>query len=171
MTESKIRILTKDDAKVYRELRLQALNNNPEAFISTFEVERKKDLSSFVYELSAAKSEPIWGYYGVFIKEKLVGFCQISPGYAAKKSHLAYFYNLYIDPQYRKQGYARALMKRVLSELRDHDIELLFMTYLSGNGDVRSFYDKFGFQQCGVKPDAIKVNHHYEDELELFLKL
>ena len=171
MTEPIIRILTSSDASTYRELRLQALSQNPEAFISTLEVERKKPLSSFIYELGIAKQAPFWGYYGIFLDQKLIGFCQIDKSPVAKKSHVAYLYNLYISPEYRGKGLAKKLVTELLEKIKSQQIELVFITYLSKNRPARDFYNHLGFKECGIKPKAIKDSDEYDDEIEMVLEL
>ena len=171
MTEPLIRLLTENDAAIYRELRLQALTQTPQAFISDFETERQKDINSFRYKLNISHQEPIWGYYGIFVQDKLAGICQLAPGYAPKMAHIAHFYSLYVDPKYRGQGLAKKLIAHVLTQLRAQKIERLFISYLARNRCVRGFYDKLGFTQCGLKPKAIKENDEYDDEVLMVLEL
>ena len=45
--DPKIRLLTCNDALAYRDIRLEGLRQNPEAFASTFEDERDKPLGWF----------------------------------------------------------------------------------------------------------------------------
>lgn len=166
-----IRVLDEDDASAYKALRLRALKETPQAFISTFEVETKKPLSGFVYELSYAQQSPIWGYYGIFIDQKLVGFCQISKVYAVKKTHIANLYNLYVDPHHRGQGLAKKLVTKVLEKAKSQNIERVFINYLSKNKSARGFYDHLGFKQCGVRPKAAKDGDEYDDEVEMVLEV
>ena len=166
-----IKILTADDAPTYKKLRLQALKNNPMAFVSTFEVEQKKPLSSFIYEISASMEPPIWGYYGIFSNQELIGFCQISKSFAAKQAHIAYLYNLYINPVYRGNGLANKLLTEMLKKIKSQHIERVFITYLARNRCVRGFYDHLGFKQCGIKPKAIKQGDEYDDEVGMVLEL
>jgi len=165
------RLLTTDDAAIYRDLRLQALSESPEAFISTLEIEQKKPLSSFIYEISVSKQSPLWGYYGIFLDQKLIGFCQISRSPAAKKLHVAYLYNLYIVPEHRGQGWAKKLVVELLEKIKAQQIERVFITYLAKNESARMFYDHLGFKKCGVKPQAIKDGDKYDDEIEMVFEV
>jgi ribosomal protein S18 acetylase RimI-like enzyme len=170
-TQATIRQITHDDAPAYRQLRLQALQKNPQAFLATFKTEELRPDDHFVYELSAAIQPPIWGYYGLFVENKLIGFCQIGKSYLDKKQHLAYLYNLYVDPDYRGQGHAKKLTNYVLNKLKELKIERVFITYLAKNKCVRGFYDHLGFEECGIKPEAVKDGDEYDDEIEMTLKL
>jgi hypothetical protein len=49
-----IRRLAREDAVLYRGIRLEALQANPEAFGSTFEVEDAQSLSLFSYRLGSS---------------------------------------------------------------------------------------------------------------------
>jgi ribosomal protein S18 acetylase RimI-like enzyme len=166
-----IRLLATDDVAIYRELRLQALNENPEAYISTFEVENKKPLSSFIYEISVSKQMPLWGYYGLFLDQDLIGFCQISRSPAPKKLHVAYLYNLYLVPKHRGKGWAKKLVTELLEKIESQDVERVFITYLAKNESARKFYNHLGFKECGVKPKAIKDGDEYDDEVEMVFKI
>lgn len=69
-----IRLLTKADAKKYWELRLQALQVNPEAFITTYEeaVRQENPLERVASNLSSNSSFT----FGAFNNEnRLVGGC------------------------------------------------------------------------------------------------
>ena len=49
-----IRRLAQDDAALYRDIRLEALRANPEAFGSTFEIENAQSLSWFFDRLGTS---------------------------------------------------------------------------------------------------------------------
>ena len=49
-----IRILTPDDAAIYRAVRLEGLQNHPDAFTSTFERESEQPLSFFADRLATS---------------------------------------------------------------------------------------------------------------------
>ena len=169
-----IRLLKRIDAQQYRQLRLQALQTDPEFFLSTFEVEHAKSLSQFEYELSASLSEPCFGYYGLFAPEdsrKLIGFCQAAPTYMAKQPHVAHFYNLYIDPAYRGRGHARTLLTHILEQLKQFGLEMVVISHIASNTKAHAFYKGLGFVETGLVPKSVKWNGEYDDELGMVLYL
>jgi len=56
-----IKTLDNTDATAYRDLRLRALHENPDAFTSSFEEENKRPLESTVQRLTAT-TEQLWGH-------------------------------------------------------------------------------------------------------------
>ena len=66
-----IRILKKEDAPLYWELRLEALKGNPEAFASSYEeaLEKKKPIGEYEESLESKGAYT----FGAFINGRLVG--------------------------------------------------------------------------------------------------
>ncbi|MFH1958876.1 MAG: GNAT family N-acetyltransferase [Patescibacteria group bacterium] len=170
-TQVLIKRLDENDALAYKKIRLLALQTNPEAFLSTLDAEYHKSQASFIYELSVAYQNPVWGYYGLFINNKIIGFCQVSKSYLAKQKHIAFLYNLYLNPDYRSKGYAKKLVNFILEKIKTQNIERIFISYLAKNKSVRGFYDHLDFKQCGVKEKAAKNNNEYDDEVEMVLEI
>jgi len=169
--EAQIQLLTAQDGSLYRDLRLRALQTDPQVFLATFEEESQKPLLAFQHDLEFAISSPIWGYYGIFHQQQLVGFCQISHTAFSKHAHLAHLYNLYIAPEFRRQGYGHHLITYVIEKLISHQVELLVITHLGNNTRAHQFYESLGFQDCGRLPNSIKWQGQYDDEVQMYLKL
>lgn len=168
-----IRPLTAQDGEEYQRVRLMALQTDPAAFLSTFDTESKKHEREFSWELENAYHPPLFGYYGAFDStkdpEQLTAFVQLAPSWATKQAHLAFIYNLYIDPYYRHHGIGQQLFDHIFTELRLHkpQIERLFLSCNAQNKPAVQFYKKIGFKRCGVKPKAVKWQQEYDDEVEM----
>ncbi|MBT4124599.1 MAG: GNAT family N-acetyltransferase [Candidatus Pacebacteria bacterium] len=172
-----IRQLTGADALIYKELRLQALQNNPESYLATFESEVRRSIESFASELRYAFSPPIFGYYGIFVnkkdkngktKEKLVGYTHLDKSYLEKQQHIAFMYNLYVDPEYRGQGLATKVFEFLLKETQEKtNVERIFLSCNRKNIPAQKLYKKLGFTEYGVKEKSVKYNGKYDDEVEL----
>lgn len=172
MPELLFRTLTPQDATAYRELRLAALAHDPESFLATLEFEQQHKLDFFERELAAAASRPCFGYHGVFEQDRLLGYAQIETSYLPKQRHVAFLYNIYIAHTARRRGLARMLCEHIFARLKQEtDIELIYLAYNSSNAGARDFYKSLGFKRCGIKPDAIKWHDHYDDEVEMVLRL
>ncbi len=169
-----IRLLTREDGPIYQQLRLQSLQNDPEAFLSTFENEKKFHENVFSDHLDWAYHPPLYGYFGIFVKNNsgesdvLAGYVQVSKTYLDKQEHVAVLNNLYIAPQFRKKGFASILFRYVFDELKKSDkIERLFLTCSAKNDTALHFYDKMGFVRYGLKEKSIKWANQYDDEVEM----
>jgi ribosomal protein S18 acetylase RimI-like enzyme len=167
-----IRRLTANDAAAYQTLRLEALTTNPDSFLATLAGEQEHSVTYFERELEAAHHSPMYGYYGVFVADVLAGYAYIDTSYLPKQRHLAFLYNLHIATAYRRQGLALRLCQEIFSLLKQQtQIELIFAACNGSNKSARSFYHQLGFRRCGIKPNAIKWQGKYDDEVELVFEL
>lgn len=168
-----IRLLTAQDGPDFQLLRLKALQTNPQAFLATFESESSRHEQSFSQELEMVYGPPVFGYYGIWDDNRLIGFCQLSRGQLTKQQHIASLFNLYIDPAYRGQGLAQQLLTHIMAQLRQHqpEVELVFISCLAKNKPAYQLYRKLGFQRCGIRPRSCRWHGEYDDEVELVKKL
>lgn len=167
-----IRQLTTDDAQSYQQLRLKALQTNPESYLATYETEKDKSVDSFVWEISYATSPPISGYYGVFVDDQLVGYTQLDQSNLTKQSHIATMFNLYIDPNHRGQGYASQLFEYLIKIAKDKaQIERIFITCNRKNLPAQKLYAKLGFTEYGLREKSVKWQGEYDDEVEMVKEL
>lgn len=172
-----IHLLTEADAPEYHRLRLQALQTDPQAFLSTWENESTKHDSDFAWELESYYHPPLFGYYGIFDQtekqEKLIAFVQLGSSYLVKQKHVAFIYNLYIDPNHRHQGVGQQLFDHIFQAIQQHDqqIERIFLSCNALNKPAIRFYQKIGFKRCGIKPRSVKWNGVYDDEIEMVMVL
>ena len=167
-----IRLLTAEDASSYQQLRLQALQTNPESYLAAYETEKDRPTDSFSWELRYAVSQPISGYYGLFLDHQLIGYAQLSQSNLPKQEHIAYLFNLYVHPDHRGQGYATQLFKRLTQLIKEKaGIERLFITCNRQNTSAQQFYTKLGFKQYGVKEKSVKWRGEYDDEVEMVKEL
>ena len=166
-----IRPLTITDASIYQTLRLKALKTNPESYLATWETEQNKSTEAFAWEIRYATSSPINGYYG-FLENQLIGYTQLEQLSLPKQQHTAYLFNLYVDPDYRGQGYASKLFD-YLSKLAKEkaQVERIFITCNRKNTAAQKLYQKLGFTQYGVKEKSVKWQGEYDDEVEMVKKL
>jgi len=82
-------------------------------------------------------------------REILFGFIAVRAMEAAKEMELL---NLAVGPNWRRKGYASALLKAALAECRERDFEALFLEVRESNERALAFYSKHGFSQSGRRP-------------------
>ncbi len=51
-----------------------------------------------------------------------------------------------VDPSYRNQGIGRALLDRLLEDLREKDVDLVLLHCPANAIDAKHLYDKLGFE-------------------------
>jgi ribosomal protein S18 acetylase RimI-like enzyme len=161
-----IRLLAPADAAVYRQLRLKALSSDPKAFLSSVEFEEKIPLIDFANKLFRNATPPVYGFYGYLNQENaLAGYIHLANEWIFKRRHIATLNELYILPDFRRQGIAAGLIKHCFSLLKNiSGKEQVELHVNSGNFQAVKLYQKLGFSQVATIPKAVKELDEYQDE-------
>jgi ribosomal protein S18 acetylase RimI-like enzyme len=135
-----IRRLTPADADValYRDIRLEALKANPEAFGSTFEIEDAQPLSWFSARLGSSD------VLGAFCDARLVAIAGFAIQQGQKKAHRGTLWGMYVRPNARKTGIGRRMVEAIVDLARQH-VELVQLTVVRDNEQARRLYASLGF--------------------------
>ncbi len=169
-----LRRLDVEDAALYRDIRLEALADAPDAFSSTFEVERDLPLDWFAARLADAF------VLGAFDGPGLVGVAgfRVQPG--PKHGHKGMLWGMYVRPQHRAAGVVRPqhraagvgriLVEAIIEHARQH-VELLQLFVVSDNAPARRLYTKLGFVEYGSERHATKYRGQYHDDVLMALPL
>ena len=158
-----IRTLTPSDAEVYRELRLQSLRLHPDAYLSSYESEKKLSIVTTRIRLEPSDNQFTLGAFDV--EEKLRGIVTLFRETRPKIDHKAQVYSVYVDPGARKHGVGRSLMKELTARAKGMaGLEVLNLTVTSGNLSAKRLYESLGFVCYGTEPKAMKLGNEYLDE-------
>jgi RimJ/RimL family protein N-acetyltransferase len=152
-----IRRLEPGDAALYREIRLEALQKNPEAFGSTFERENAQPLSWFEAALGRAD------IFGASLGGKLGGIAGFSVQEGTKQAHKGVLWAMYVRDVARGSGLGKQLVAAVLDHARGR-VELVQLTVVSENEAACRLYKAMGFVEYGFERRALKQNGRYFDE-------
>lgn len=158
-----IRILNKHDAENYWELRLQALQTNPEAFVTTYEeaIKRENPIETTARNLDSENSYT----FGVFDEnDKLVGVVTLLLEQLLVFKHKGSIMAMYVDPSKRGQGYAKQLLQEVIAQGKELGLEQLLLTVVSTNDAAKSLYNSLDFRTYGLEKRALKIGDTYSDE-------
>jgi RimJ/RimL family protein N-acetyltransferase len=153
-----IRRLETSDAALYRDIRLEALKQNPEAFGSTFEKENAQPLSWF--EAAIGRSD----IFGAFLDGTLAGIAGYVAQESPKQAHKALLWGMYVRSAGRKSGLGKKLVAAVLSHARGR-VEMVQLTVVSENEAARRLYNALGFVEYGLEKRALKQDGRYYDEV------
>ncbi|MCQ6567087.1 GNAT family N-acetyltransferase [Bacillus mycoides] len=165
-----IRLLTKEDAKKYWNLRLQALQVNPEAFITTYEeaVSQEEPLERVASNLSSNSSCT----FGAFNEEnQLIGVVTLLTEEKQAHKHKGHIVAMYVDAQNRRNGLARELIANAIQRARVIELEQLNLGVVSTNEPAKKLYESMGFKTYGIEKRAIKINGVYSDDEYMVLFL
>ena len=142
-----IRPLDATDAEAYRALRLQALLQAPEARITP---------------------APPSLVFGAFAKAELVGVAGFLAGNSEKSRHRGTLWGVYLAPDWRGRGIARALVEAVRAHAAQH-VLVLQARAVTTNSVALRLYDRLGFKPYGIESKALRVDGTFFDEALLAL--
>jgi len=156
--EIQIRPLTPADATLYRDIRLEGLRCNPEAFGSTFEAENARPLTFFSERLGGSAA------FGAFQDSELVGIAGLLIREGRKEAHKGLLVGMYVRPSARKAGVGRRLVETIV-EFARHRVELIQLSVVRDNEPARRLYERLGFLEYGIERKALKQDGRYYDEV------
>lgn len=142
-----IHVFASHEWPIYRDLRLRALAESPDAFGSTLAAERQRSDAEWMSRLAAAMdvrfhlplvarlgSEPIglaWGR----IQDT--------------DPDLAHVYQLWVVPEFRRLGTGRLLLDAVIDWARRAGVRRLELDVTCGDGPAARLYAQAGFKVAG----------------------
>lgn len=160
----KIRLLTQEDWKIWKELRLDALKNVPASFGSSYTEEVNSPDSVFQDHLNKN------AIFGAFADNMLIGSIGFYSLDSLKTKHRGMLWGMYVQSEYRGRGVANSLMEAVISYARPRVMQLHLACATSNLGAVK-FYQKHGFNIYGTEPRALKIGEVFFDEYLMVLEL
>jgi ribosomal protein S18 acetylase RimI-like enzyme len=165
MPEFTIRQLTPADVADYRAIRLAALQNAPEAFGSTYEMESGRSMSGWEERLQTP------GAFAAYLDGKIVGMARfVQDAGSAKERHKGSVYAMYVAPQARGQGIGAALLSALI-EHASGIVEQLRLGVVDTNEAAIRLYQRYGFEIYGKEMRALKSALGYSNEILMALRL
>jgi ribosomal protein S18 acetylase RimI-like enzyme len=160
MSEFTIDLLTADDAEAFRDIRLEGLQRNPEAFGASFEDECDRSVEHFAASLETGM---VFGAWSISERQLLAVMGLRIPA-ATKLKHKATLWGVYVRPQARGLGVASALLAHVLDQAEPL-VEGVNLTVGAANQAAIRLYSRAGFIQYGLERRSLKVGDIYHDEM------
>ncbi|MBC5636495.1 GNAT family N-acetyltransferase [Ornithinibacillus sp. BX22] len=162
-----IRLLEPADAKLYAELRLEALQENPEAFSASFEEEKDRPIQHYEERFQQKHYN-----FGAFDEGKLVGVVSLVPETKLKLKHKANIFAVYVTPSHRGKGVGKALLEAAINQAKQIEgITRINIAVVSVNHEAKALYKRLGFETFGIEEKALKVKNVYLDEEYMVLTL
>jgi ribosomal protein S18 acetylase RimI-like enzyme len=138
-----VRPLRAHEWQTYRDLRLGALADAPDAFARTLAEEQGRSDAEWSQMLSASTGSPSqislvaeWG-------ERPVGLAY--GRLAAEDPEIAHLYSMWVAPSARRSGVGRALVGAVVAWARSAKARTLVLQVTEGNAPAATLYERAGF--------------------------
>ena len=167
-----IRSLGPADAASYRACRLEALQDRPTAFGSSYEEESSQTVDDVRRRFETEWNRDDNILFGGFAGEALVGTTGLSRAGPMKRRHKMIVWGVYVAPPARGQGVARRLLEAAIAQAGSvPGIARLELTMEHGNLAAQTLYEGCGFHRWGTEPDGIQIGSDCYAEDRMSLKL
>ena len=148
--------------QLYRELRLAALREAPDAFGSTLEREAGFPEEQWTTRLTAGVASPIEQPLVAEDAGRAVGLCwvRIDPNDAS----MAALYQVWVHPDARRRGIGQRMLDSAMAWARETGARVMVLSVAIGRASAMDLYRRSGFVAVGVpiqiRPDSAQLQQH-----------
>ncbi len=166
--EIKIVELSPNDWRQLKELRLQALKQEPEAFGMSYEEELETTDDEWREKLLESQNGKRKWYLFAKDGDSLVGMISAYTDRGVKVEHLANIVGVYVIPEARRRGVGKKLMMKMIEKLRQvSHIVKLNLRVNTKQEDAIKLYEGLGFTRVALLEKELNVDGLFQDEYEM----
>ena len=164
MTDITVRALGEEDWQVYRDVRLAALAESPDAFAATASQEQEYDEEFWRKRMSRSRrlvAEQDGAVVGV-----------VSVGHKATHDEkVSELFGLWVSPDLRGKGVAWRLVEAGVDQARDDSYDFVLYWVGTDNGRGVAFASSFGFRPTDTRRPMQGTDGDGEDEMAMVYPL
>ncbi len=156
--------LPSEEWRRYKELRLEALQDSPTSFGTSY-VEAAADPDGTWEEIleKVQSSDGQWLRFAE-ANQKLIGMVGAYKERSNKTRHRANIIAVYVSPSMRGKGIARRLAETLIQDIgADPEIIAIDLDVTAGNHAAERLYTSLGFKEIGYKEKEMYIDGVYYD--------
>ena len=166
--ETHIRILSPSDQKEFWQLRLRALQEEPESFEAAYEESVTIPETEIAKRLQSSDDAFIFGAFA----PDLIGIVGFYRKIGIKIQHKGVIWGMYVAKEFRGNGVGKSLMQAVIKRANTiSNLEQLHLAVSTHNTAAYNLYQSLGFSSYGIEPHAKKLGNAFTDQHMMVLKL
>ncbi len=166
MTDITVRALTEDEWGAYRDIRLAALKESPEAFVAKHADEVEQDES--FWRARMQRSLRLLAEQG----GEPVGVVSVGASEEEATEGAGQLFGLWVTPEWRGRSVAAALVREAAEHARKRGDKHLHYWVGTDNGRAVAFASSFGFRPTDDRrPMRVRAEDSEEQEIAMVLAL
>jgi ribosomal protein S18 acetylase RimI-like enzyme len=159
-----LRLLNEHDADAWWHLRLEALENAPSSFADAADDHRRTKVESVRVRLQSGMPDRRF-IVGMWEDGKLVGIAGFYRHEAGHFRHKGHIWGVYVTPNARRKGVARALLNEIVRRARAiAGIEQINLVVSAPQMSAKQLYSSLGFHTYGIERRSLKIGSEYVDD-------
>lgn len=164
-----IRVLNGEDAEAFSRLRREVTSDCAIGMGISLQEELSRPLEGFRAQLSAPSPNAV---FGVFIDKELVATAAIARGGLFESSaHKMLMWGVFTSPPHRMKGLSKIVVTHAINHAMNCGVRRVNLTVYVPNEPAVSLYRSLGFIHCGTEHEAVFLDGHYFDGLNMTLLL
>lgn len=145
MSEIHVRVLRQDEWQAYKDVRLRALRESPEAFVAS--VEEESDFPDERWQERMVRSRRLLAEDD----GQVVGVVSVGTGHRTDIPGAGELFGLWVQADRRGSGVARRLLEKAAAVGRDVGLRQLVYWVGTDNGRAVAFASSFGFRPTDTR--------------------
>lgn len=166
--DTTIRPLHANDAAAYASLRLCAIDEAPDSFLSTREEEEKRSIEDIEARICATANQVV---FGAFAGETLVAVAGLRRYPLRPVQQKGFLWGLFVAHTHRRSGIARRLIAAAVDQARTMGLTQIALNTGVENARAIALYLAVGFEPVEDEPDDEAFDGDADREVEMVLRL
>lgn len=164
---AEIRRLTVEDLSLWRQIRLEALRDSPEAFGSTYEDESTLGLAGWQTKWENWTCSPGGGVWVALIDREAAGL--VGGVCDREVAGRVWLISMWVSPKARRRGIGRALVESVIAWAKTQGLNEIRLQVTSNNPAAQKLYELIGFKLTDGSEAHARKPSKCEHEMRLVL--